>query len=460
MPTPLFAMSQPLWRSLATAGLWSASITLIAGLGLTVGKLESANAYRTVVYASLASAVIGAGYGLLQARLSPISSKMDPASASHQQNELSSLSEEKKDPWKNWREFVVVRKVSESVGITSFYLKPTDQGSLPPFQPGQFLTLQLDIPGQEKPIIRTYSLSDYSATTDYYRLSIKRELSPQGSDFPAGIASNFLHDHMGEGSHLLIKPPSGKFVLDLTASSPIILISNGVGITPMISMAKASSIHQPNRPIWFLHGARNGENHAFHQEMNNLALQNPHLRLLIRYSQPQPEDEGNFHSSGYVDIEFIHQVVDPELRRLSDADQAEYFLCGSPTFMESIRAGLKIRGIPDARMHFESFSKPRPTRSIGLNSEQDISPSTSQITFARSRQTLTWDPAYANLLEFAEAHHLDHPFGCRAGICLTCMCPLQMGEVVYEQPPTGDPDPGCILLCLAKPKSSSLILDA
>ncbi len=126
--------------------------------------------------------------------------------------------------------------------------------AIPNFQPGQFLTIKLSIPGQEKPVIRTYSLSDCLDPWEYYRLSIKRESAPKGLDVRPGVASNFMHDQVNEGSVIPAKPPRGKFVLDVQKSLPAVLISNGVGITPMLSMAKACTQLNSNRSIWFIHG--------------------------------------------------------------------------------------------------------------------------------------------------------------------------------------------------------------
>ncbi|MEH2023810.1 FAD-binding oxidoreductase [Nostoc sp.] len=239
--------------------------------------------------------------------------------------------------------------MKESEEIISFYLKFEDKEEIPNFQPGQFLTIKLDIPGQDKPIVRTYSLSDYSEKCEYYRLSIKGEPAPNGLDVMPGIASNFMHARIQEGSVILAKPPNGKFVLDMQKSIPTVLISNGVGITPMISMVKACTLVNPTHPIWFVHGARDGNFHAFRDEVTELAGQNPNLNVHFRYSRSTPEDTGKYQSVGYVDAALIQELVRQE---------AEYFLCGSPSFMQSIIQGLKESGVPDSRVFFESFGKP------------------------------------------------------------------------------------------------------
>jgi uncharacterized protein len=133
-----------------------------------------------------------------------------------------------------------------------------------------------------------------------------------------------MHDLVQEGSVIPAKPPSGKFVLEVQNSIPAVLVSNGVGITPMIAMAKACNRLNPNRPIWFLHGARDGQYHAFRDEVFALAQQNPNLQIHFAYSRPRSEDEGFFQSTGYVDTALIQFLV---------AQDAEFFLCGSPPFL-------------------------------------------------------------------------------------------------------------------------------
>ncbi|MCA1993144.1 MAG: oxidoreductase, partial [Coleofasciculus sp. S288] len=236
-------IKNPILRSAAAASIAFSIVTIVSGVTIGVANGKDQSAHRFGVYSSLLGTGCGALFGLIF--------------MGHESNEKSNrnrqatptLSDSK--TWKDWRNFAVVRKVKESEEITSFYLKPEDKGEIPNFQPGQFLTIKLNIPGQDKPVIRTYSLSDYPDPLDYYRLSIKREPAPKGLDVPPGVASNFMHDRIQEGSIIPAKPPNGKFVLDVNKSIPAVLISNGVGITPMLSMAKACTQLNPNRPIWF-----------------------------------------------------------------------------------------------------------------------------------------------------------------------------------------------------------------
>lgn len=359
--------------------------------------------------------------------------------------------------WADWRPFRVARKVKESEEITSFHLEPLDAQPLPDFMPGQFLTLRLEIPGAGAPVIRTYSLSDYPRPTagshHAYRLSIKREPAPTGQQVPPGVASNVLHDHIQEGSILEVRPPSGSFVLDPSPTAPVVLLSNGVGITPMMAMLKAVAVHNPARKIWFFHGARDGRVHAFRQEVAMTAQGMEGLTIHYAYSRPQPEDQGQFHSQGYVDVPLIRSFVQ---------EAADYFLCGSPAFMTSIRAGLKAEGVPEERVRFEMFSKPPRAAATTPPGEADAALPGSlaaTVTFARSGRTVEWQGDHDNLLAFAEAHGLRPDHSCRAGICGTCECRLLEGEVIDSEPPTATVAPGSVLICISRPGSAKVSLD-
>ncbi len=359
--------------------------------------------------------------------------------------------------WSGWRPFKVARRVKESDDITSFHLEPVDGGPLPGFLAGQFLTIRLEIPEIAGPVIRTYSLSDSSpgpsAADPHYRLSIKREPAPQGQDVPPGVASNFLHDHMPEGSILLARPPSGSFILDLNHSRPVVLISNGVGITPMIAMLKVAARQEPERPVWFLHGARDGRFHAFREEVMNTVRDRRNLTVHYAYSRPRPEDAGRYQSEGYVEAGLIRSLV---------RGDAEYFLCGSPPFLEAIRAGLKEAGVPEHRVQFEMFtraSRSGPSPTLDAAPEAAQAPLPAAVTFARSQRTAEWNGSHESLLAFAEAQGLNPDFSCRAGLCGTCTCRLLEGEISYLVPPTAAVAPGSVLVCIARPKTARLSLD-
>ncbi|GAB4532511.1 MAG: 2Fe-2S iron-sulfur cluster-binding protein [Pleurocapsa sp.] len=446
----LQAIKNPLTRTITGAATVFSIMTILAALaiGLTASKDSKPN-YKLGVYSSLLGLVAGGIVG----GLTPYKSSKKSAAI-----ENSSAATTEKS-WQDWRNFVVDRKIQESVEITSFYLKPQDGGELPDYQPGQFLTIKLNIPEQSRPVIRTYSLSDYDRANDYYRLSIKRETAPRDLDVPPGVASNFMHDIIQEGSVIPAKPPNGKFFIDVSSSVPAVLISNGVGITPMMAMAKACTHLNPNRHLWFLHGARNGDYHAFRDAVLEIGKQNPNLHIHYKYSRPQPEDESFYHSQGYVDKELLETQIIPQIQEIYHTNDAEYFLCGSPAFMDSIRSSLSELGVSENKVFYESFGGGKTkgkTEVVSNNSNQIDS---AEIVCASSGQTLTWNQGDGTILEFVEENGINPPYSCRQGICLTCMSQLQEGEVEYTEPPTNEPDEGNVLICICQPKSSRIILD-
>jgi uncharacterized protein len=439
-------ISNPLVRAVTSGLFLSSLVTIPAAAVIFLVNFKNESAYKFIFYASIASATVGAAGGLAAGKSKSEASENPIVETSGGID------------WKDWRKFVIDRKVKESDNITSFYLRPLDNGTIPNFIPGQFLTIQLDIPEQSKPVIRTYSLSDYIQSGSYYRLSIKREPAPPDTIAPAGIASNFMHDRIHEGSVISVKPPAGKFVLDPLSSQPVVLISNGVGITPMISMAKAVSLLNRQRHIWFLHGTRDGSLHAFRDEVNAITVSNPNLHVVYCYSRPNLTDQGNYQYKGYVDVDLIKNVVAPEMQNFYGSTDAEYFLCGSPSFMDSLRDGLREWGVPDHKVLFESFTKAKPKKSEpaqGITQEHD----SIEIVFSKSGKTLNWSPDDGTILEFAEANDIYPDHSCRVGVCGTCMCKISEGEVDYDETPTASVDRGSILLCISKPKTGKLVLD-
>jgi hypothetical protein len=356
-----------------------------------------------------------------------------------------------------WRDVVVTGKQVESEEITSIELKPVDGHPLPAYRPGQFLTIALTIPGQPRPVVRTYSLSDFPSSNgnpDHYRLSIKREPAPQGQDVPAGLASNFVHDHVQPGSVLKMRPPAGSFVLDTGATTPIVLISNGVGITPMIAMAKAALAQPQQRPIWFVHGCRNSRFHAFREAINDLAASHPNLRVHYAYSQPLDADRGHYQSQGYVDMALLQELVQ---------QPADYFLCGSAAFMDGLIDGLRQAGVNETAIHFERFSRGPAAGATPAQPQlaQSVAMAAATVSFARSARTATWsgDDPEQSLLSLAEAEGLEPPFACRAGVCGTCKTRLLDGEVDYLSTPSATVEPGSVLVCISRPRGQALTLD-
>lgn len=233
--------------------------------------------------------------------------------------------------WRGTRSFKLVRKVPESAEITSFYLQPVDGGPVMRYHPGQYIGLKLIIDGRE--VRRNYSLSAPPDETTY-RISVKRE--------PGGLVSNYLHDRLEVGSSLELFAPAGEFVLQ-PGNRPLVLISGGVGITPMLSMLHAA--HEQNRPVTFIHFARNAQVHAFRDWIDELAARHPQAQCFYCHEE---QGEVPAHAYGRPSAELL-------ARWLPDTPDVDAYFIGPPPFMGLIKRLLEERGVPPAQMHWEFF---------------------------------------------------------------------------------------------------------
>jgi len=243
--------------------------------------------------------------------------------------------------WEGFRPFRIARKVQESEVITSFYLEPAGGGGVPLFKPGQYITVRVPHP-QNGTTMRNYSLSN-TPGEKYFRISVKREVS--------GFVSNYLHDQAGEGTEIELGPPCGEFFIDPTEKHerPLMLISAGVGITPMLSILQSTLRTQPERPIYFVHGALNGRTHAFRDLVRGLARNHANLTVCYRYSEASDEDRqgGGHDSEGFIDAELLESLL--------PGRDADYYFCGPKPFMIGIYHHLLKWGIPASQVHFEFF---------------------------------------------------------------------------------------------------------
>ena len=365
--------------------------------------------------------------------------------------------------WKGARSSIVDRKEAESQTVTSFYLRPEDGASVPAYKPGQFLSFQLDIPGFDKPVIRSYTLSDSPAGLEngkLYRLSIKREPSPKDQpDAPPGASSNYFHDNVEVGSVLQVVAPNGDFFLHDDRDGPVVLMSGGVGLTPMIAMLNHLVDQGASRPVWFVHGVQNGAEHAFGSHVRQLAEAHAAVNAHMVYAEPGPDDAlgRDYDDAGFITI--------PMLERLGAGTGADYYLCGPPPFMKVIYNALLDWGVDEARIYYEFFgpatvlkndtaavTKPAPANApapaaTGL-----------KVTFQRAGVTVQWDGKADTLLELAEANGVEVDFSCRSGICQTCVCTLVEGEVEYINDDAFLPDEeDQVLICSSIPRTNVII---
>ena len=363
-----------------------------------------------------------------------------------------------------YREYTVTRVKPESSTITSFYLQPEGGGQIPCHLPGQFLPIEIEPAAGQGAVQRTYTISN-APNGKEYRLSIKRESAP-GPDLPPGLSSSYFHDQVGVGSTFRAMSPRGKFTLDESRNQPIVLLSAGVGITPLISMleqlaADCASCRAP-RPVWFIHGARNSVEHAFSEKVRTYKQQMPCLTTHFVYSQPGAGDRQgvDFDSSGRIDVELLKQIL--------PFDDYDFYLCGPAAFMTGLYDGLKNLNVQNERIHYEFFG-PGTTFQTGKSAPPaedkygELSPV--KVHFERSGIETTWDPAKGSLLDLAESEGLRPDYSCRSGICQTCATRVIDGEVAYNEPPMVDPEAGMVLICSSRPVSRSpddrspLILD-
>lgn len=372
--------------------------------------------------------------------------------------------------WDGYRTFCVERKEPESQTVTSFYLTAKDGRPLAAYKPGQFLGFKLDVPGQLKPVLRTYTISDSLGDGTHYRLSIKCEPSPPDKpDAPPGVSSNYFHDHVEAGGELQVRAPSGDFFLHEDGaggeSGPVVLLSGGVGLTPMVSMLNHIVANGAKRPVWFIHGVRNGDEHAFGAHVRGLAETHANVHAYIAYQEPGPGDaEGrDYDSAGFISMEL--------LKSLLPGKGADFYLCGPPPFMKVLFNGLLDWGVAESRIYYEFFGPATVLKESGAGDKagRKSAPTASTVpgapgagaaaigpvvTFKRSGVTVDWDPEIETILELAEANGVTPDFSCRSGVCHTCMCTLIEGEVEYVNDDAVLPDEeGQILICSSKPKT-------
>jgi nitric oxide dioxygenase len=248
--------------------------------------------------------------------------------------------------WVAWRDFVVREKRPESDIITSFVLEPADGGPVTGFEPGQYTSIALEVPRLGLQQIRQYSLSD-APNGRTYRISVKREGGPDPGQ--EGYVSTLLHDHVQVGDKVKLAAPYGNFYIDVNATTPVVLISGGVGLTPMISMINRVLQSPGARQIVFVHGARNSAVHAMKDHLRDVAARHANFKAFVFYNEPLPGDvEGrDFDFAGFVDLKRIADAI-----MLPDAD---YYICGPIPFMRLQHDALIGRGVKETKVHYEVF---------------------------------------------------------------------------------------------------------
>lgn len=341
-----------------------------------------------------------------------------------------------------WRPYRVARIVDESTQVKSFWLEPADGGGLGLFAAGQHLPVRAALQAGAVPTERTYTLS-VAPSDGVYRLSIRKQ----------GQFSNFMHDQVKVGDLIEARAPGGSFTVDALQARPLVLLSVGIGITPMLAMLRHvvyEGIRKRRiRRTWFIHGSRSEQERGFVAEVAQLAESaRGAVRVVQVLKAPGPEarDGVDFHATGRADLALLKSVL--------PFDDFDFHLCGPPAFMQDLYSGLRSLHVPDERIHAESFG-PAGLQRDSAAALPAVSAEAVPVLFAASGKEARWTPGSGSLLDLAQARGLNPAHSCRQGICGSCSHALTAGSVTYATTPASAIEAGKVLLCQAVPAQGS-----
>jgi ferredoxin-NADP reductase/MOSC domain-containing protein YiiM len=349
--------------------------------------------------------------------------------------------------WPGFRPLRVLTTRRESAEVVSVVLGEPDGSAVPGWAAGQSLVVRL--PVGDTPVLRNYSLSNAPGDHDF-RIGVKREIE--------GVASGYVHARLHVGDLVQVAAPRGTFVLD-EDRAPVILVSAGIGVTPVLGMLHRLVAAGSARPVWWLHGARNGDEHSFAVEARDLMARLPDGHLEVCYSRPLPTDRlgQDYTRRGRLDA--------ATLATLDLPGDAVAYLCGPTEFTADLRAALLGAGLAGPAIHSEVFGA-GPAITPGIVGATTTAPhppagppgAGPAVAFARSGLTAAWDSGYGSLLDFAEACDIPTRWSCRTGVCHTCETGLLSGEVDHDPAPLDPPAEGNCLPCVARP-TGPVVLD-
>ncbi|MGH3238316.1 MAG: 3-alpha domain-containing protein, partial [Streptosporangiaceae bacterium] len=346
--------------------------------------------------------------------------------------------------WPGFRPMRVAAVSPETRSVFSLELEPADGGPAAPATAGQFLTLRLPAQASRPPLLRAYSLSGPPGSPRY-RISVKQE--------PHGAAGRYLRGHIRAGDTIEVAAPRGAFILR-PGSRPVVLLSAGIGVTPVLAILHTLAGQGPARPVWWIYGTRNSAEHPFAAETSRLLGDLRDSRRYIAYSRPLAGDRPG------VDFDLEGHLGARALRRLGVLRDSDFYLCGPDGFMRDLRAGLAAWGVPAGQIRAETFG-PGQAITPGVIGQQVRPPhppagpagSGPAVSFARSGLIVNWTDAYPSLLDLAEACDVVVRWACRTGVCHTCESGLLGGAVGYQPEPLDPPAAGNVLICCAQPET-------
>jgi ferredoxin-NADP reductase/MOSC domain-containing protein YiiM len=343
--------------------------------------------------------------------------------------------------WSGFRALTILNSLQESADIRSFEIGAADGSALPTALAGQHLVLRLRLEADTPSILRSYSLCNAPGGMTY-RIAVKNE---------GGMGGTYLHSQVRTGDRLDVTVPRGSFVL-VPDSTPLVLLSAGVGITPLLAMlhAAVTTDNVSPREVWWVHSARDKAHHPFSKLSRDLVSHLNSGHHTIVYSRPAKSDRlgQDYDRQGHVSVDV--------LRDLGILRGSEFYLCGPGQFLSDLYSELLTWGVAAAKIHIESFgSEPGPSAQAN-DTERPHPPSGPKgtgpsVTFARSRLSVYWDARFKSLLELAEACSVPVRWSCRSGVCHNCKAGLIDGPIKYDPEPLDPPLSDSVLLCCAMP---------
>lgn len=351
--------------------------------------------------------------------------------------------------WEGFRSVRIATLAHETDSIISLELEAAKDAALTAALPGQFVIVRLRPRACAAPVMRSFSICGAPNATRY-RLGVKCE--------PHGAASTYLTESARVGDTLEVSAPRGTFVLE-DGERPVVLLSAGIGATPVLAMLQALAGSRSAREIWWLYGARNRAEHPFAGEVSDLLALLSNGRAHVRYSRPSEADliGRDFDSTGHLDVALLSQ--------LGVSRESDFYLCGPIAFLRDLREGLIGWGVAAERIRSEVFgSGPSSTPGVVHAVQRAPHPPPGVpgtgplVSFARSNLAVPWETAYQSLLELAEACDVPVRWSCRTGVCHSCESGLVSGRVLYDPDPLEPPASGNLLLCCSKPQGD-LVLD-